>query len=197
MIWKLIATGVLLLVFSGCMQLQVEVFQTLKRTGHVDLTIMFISESPDILNTVRKSIDINPGIKSKYHRQDTTKSVAYVFRNIDPLKDKLFAAQSSATSSPLLNKDTYSVIQKTHFPYNYFTYVIDLSKSKGSQLSIPGVTMAGLTVGVFGKITTTNGYKIDEHHVKFNIALNEKKKYVVTFKELCWVSLFCQLFHVS
>ncbi|MDD5456212.1 MAG: hypothetical protein PHV30_04180, partial [Candidatus Margulisbacteria bacterium] len=55
-------TAVLTIFFlSGCVQ--IEVYQKIKRTSMIDLSIMFKAKSPEILNVVKQNIQISPKIK--------------------------------------------------------------------------------------------------------------------------------------
>jgi hypothetical protein len=197
-----------IVVLSGCVQ--VDVYQKIKRSGNVDMSLTFEAESPMILNTLKQDLEIDPSIQDKYTYEETDNSVTYRFTDIDLQKDNLFAEEvDSETDTSLLDKENYDFKKEFKFPYYYYTYEIDMTKGNTEELdaqeeslfddseidSLFGEMLTiGYTVEVFGTIVETNGNRMDDNKVKFNIGVNTDKEYYVTFKDFFLSSWFGYLF---
>lgn len=199
---KKITIGIIvlsMLLISGCVQ--IDIYQKIKRNGHVDMSLTFKAESM-ILNAFKTNIEVEPSMKSKYTYEETDDSVTYKFTDIDPFKDNLFKQEDNGkTDTSMFNKDNYHFKKEFKFPYYYYTYEIEMkdtqqeeSKPKtdntegmfdtsGLESAMSNMFKVGYTIEVFGKITGTNGNKMSDNKVKFNIGINENKKYYVTFRD--------------
>ena len=168
---KLIVGIIILSMFlvSGC--IQIDIYQKIKRNGHVDMSLTFKAEST-ILNAFKQNIEVDPSIKSKYTYKETDDSVTYQFTDIDPSKDNLFKQeQDSQTDTSIFNKDNYHFKKEFKFPYYYYTYEInikDVQKEEpktnnqegmfdtlGIESAMSEMFKIGYTIKVFGKITDT------------------------------------------
>jgi len=203
MIKKIISSLLILsiVLLSGCVQ--IDVYQKIKRNGNVDISLTFEAESPMILNTFKQDLEIDPSVQNKYTYEETDNSVTYKFIDIDSNKDAIFKENS------MLNKDNYK--EEFKFPYYYYTYEIDMTKENIEEVkpqndeeslfnesemdSMFGeMFKIGYTVEVFGKIVETNGNKMDDNKVKFNIGTNEGKIYYVKFKDFFLSNWFGRIF---
>ncbi len=198
---KIIFTLLMLSVVlvSGCVQLDVE--QKIKRNGNVDLSLIVKSESPTILNALKQNLEVAPSVQNKYTYEESDNSVTYKFTDIDPTKDVLFkeSEDSDMNTSMLFNKDNYNFKKEFRFPYYYYTYkIVTEEKSENTNSDIEENNLLkeseidtmfgdmfkiGYTLEVFGKIVETNGNRMDDNKVKFNIGLEDNKVYYVEFKD--------------
>jgi len=186
-----------LVLLSGCVQ--IDVYQKIKRSGNVDMSLTFKAESPMILNALKQDLEIDSSIQDKYTYEETDDSVTYKFTDIDPLKDNLFKEnEDSDTDTSMLNKDNYKFKKEFKFPYYYYTYEIDMTNENTEEVEVQEDSLfdesemdsmfgemfkIGYTVEVFGKIVETNGNKMDNNKVKFNIGMDSDKVYYVKFKD--------------
>lgn len=199
-----------LVLLSGCVQ--IDVYQKIKRNGNVDMSLTFKAESPMILNVLKQDLEIDPSIQDKYTYEETDNSVTYKFTNIDPTKDVLFKeTKDSDTDTSMLNKDNYKFNKEFKFPYYYYTYEIDMTNEDSEKIeskedeeslfdesemdSMFGeMFKIGYTVEIFGKIVETNGNKMEDNKVKFNIGMDEDKVYYIKFKDFFLSSWFGSIF---
>ncbi|GAH52500.1 unnamed protein product [marine sediment metagenome] len=210
MIKKVISALLILsiVLLSGCVQ--IDVHQKIKRNGNVDISLTFKAESHMILNLLKQDLEIDPSVQNKYTYEETDNSVTYKFIDIDPNKDVIFKEnENSYTDNSILNKDNYK--KEFKFPYYYYTYEIDMTKENIEEVkpqndeeslfdefemdSMFGeMFKIGYTVEVFGKIVETNGNKMDDNKVKFNIGTNDDKVYYVKFKDFFLSNWFGRIF---
>lgn len=121
--------------------------------------------------------------------------------------------EDSTADTSIIDKESYRFEKEFKFPYYYYTYEIDMTKEEtedsndvqeheeilsddadmdamfgeygdaemdamfGEMLSM------GYTVEVFGSIVETNGKKMDDNKVKFNIGMDTDTVYYVKFKD--------------
>ena len=124
-----------LVLLSGCVQ--IDVYQKIKRSGNVDMSLTFKAESPMILNALKQDLEIDSSIQDKYTYEETDDSVTYKFTDIDPLKDNLFKEnEDSDTDTSMLNKDNYKFKKEFKFPYYYYTYEIDMTNENTEEVEV-------------------------------------------------------------
>lgn len=197
---KKIILGFLVLsmfLISGCVQ--IDVYQKIKRNGNIDLSLTLKSESSMILNAMKQNLEVDPSVMEKYTYEEGTDSVTYKFTDINPLKDNIFKQkEDSKTDTSMFNKDNFKFKKEFSFPYYYYTYGINMGngKSSSSKEENPFGEMfkIGYTIEVFGTVVDTNGNKMADNKVKFNINPDEDKAYYVKFKDFFLASWFGSMF---
>ena len=199
---KLLLSALLcvMILVSGCVQ--IDVYQKIKRDGNVDMRLILKAESMMILNALKTDLEIDPSVQYTY--KETDNSVIYEFSDIDPTEDVIFKKENAMS-----NKENYRFEKEFRFPYYYFTYEIDIQPEETAQddsafgsdafdsemdSMLGEMFKIGYTVEVFGDIVETNGNRMSDEKVKFNIGLTDDKVYYVKFKDFflfTWIgSLF-------
>ncbi|RJQ21365.1 hypothetical protein C4580_02380 [Candidatus Woesearchaeota archaeon] len=192
----------ILLLLTGCLQIDIQ--QKLKRSGKVDLSLTFKSDSTMILENMKEQFQVNPAITRKYTYSETEKSATYQFTDVDPQTDSLFLSQGDEKTAAFMNKDSYKISREFKFPYYYFTYEIHFPVKEqeteqdefasGMASSLFKITY---TVETFGRIIETNGNKMSDNAVKFDISLTKDETHYVVFKDFFLFTWFGSLFSGS
>ncbi len=189
---KIISSIILLIIvilLSGCVQ--AEVYQKVKRNGNFDISLTIKSESPMILNIFKQESPINPSLQDKYTYEEDETSITYKFTDLDPTKDVIFA-ESEEFETGIFG---YNLSKEFKFPYYYYYFELDLSEEDNGVLDSQNKGLSGIeamfdemfkigyTVEVFGKITETNGNRMEDNKVKFNLGPSENNIYYIEFRD--------------
>lgn len=85
--------------------------------------------------------------------------------------------------------DYKSQIQNVVKQLDVFFKENDLESTKQMEESLQQLFTVGYTVEVFGEITDTNGLKMGNNKVKFDVNPYKEEEYVVTFKDFFWAAI--------
>ena len=181
-----------LFLLSGCVQ--VDFYQKIKRSGNVDFSITLTGDS-SILSYLINSIDINESEDVAVSKTDN--SITYLIKDFNPRSSSVFNTEEGSESDiTVLESDNYRFERKFKFPYYYFVYEIKSDAKEDDSDSIFDVDdllKMTFTIEVFGRITDTNGEKLDSKTVQFDL-INHDGPIYVEFRDLFFVSWIGHVF---
>ena len=158
----------------------------------MDISVTLKSDTIMILNSLKQNMEVEPSMQDKFTYEETDNSVTFNFEDIDPTKDNLFK-ENDETDTSILDKESYNFKKEFKFPYYYYTYEINATnedeETEENEISLFNETEMnamfgiGYTIEVFGKIVETNGNKMSNNKVKFNMGMNDDKVYYVKFRD--------------
>jgi len=180
---------VLIVLISGCVEVNID--HKIERSGNSDIVLTFYG-SPMVLDTIKDDL-LSEGIPSDVYYQEGTNSFSIIKNEIRT--DEVFNTKGFDSKFK----------KEFKFPYYYYTYSITAKKVEKEEMdskkSGKGVAYdLGYNVGyesaknsievdyrveVFGEITKTNGLKMSQNKVKFELDVfpEKDKTYYVEFKD--------------
>lgn len=177
---KIIFYGIILilLLFNSCVQ--VTVYQKIYSDGRTDIDYNIVADSEEIYSSNKKTIaqknEIVDEIKQKVKITETNKSVTYKFSNLKLSQDKrLFKDQNHPLN---LESMKLEILEDSAFEKRYkFSAKFYFTKDKTHQFPI------NYTVEVEGKVTETNGKKVNDNTVNFNFDSNKDEEIYIIFEK--------------
>ena len=157
----------MILLLSGCININVE--QKLKRNGHYDMDLT-ISTSPEykmILNGLKEGFQVDDSVKGKFDYKETDTSITYSFKDINPTTDKklfkeiekkegsendMFGQTQETPDSSFIDPENIDFKKEFKFPYYEYTYTLKMSpESKKDTGKV--------------EVLTSNDYILDEANI--------------------------------
>lgn len=188
----IISIFIIALIFSsGCLEITYQ--QKLKRNGKYDITITFKATSSEVLNLVKNSFQAKPGMSQRVEYTETETTASYHIKDIDPRYETLVESDGE------VGRNTMSVTKDFRFPYYYYrlswdyTETINPEKTEYDQL-FESMFKLNQVVDVFGTIIETNGKRMSNNRVKFDMTKAGGKPYYVEFKDFFLFTWFGALF---
>ena len=194
---------ILITLLSGC--IEVTVHQKIKRSGKYDFNLTFRSDSKELLNSIKSGFEVNDPTSKKLTYLESKDSISYVFTDLDPRTDLIVAPDIAEGKTGSPQKKVWDLKKEFRFPYYYYTITWDLTqdtKQKESESELGDyfgkafdeMFKMGYIVEVFGKITETNGLRMEDNKVRFDVGMSTNKKYYVTFRDFFLFSWIGALF---
>ena len=172
-----LACIVLLFLLTGCVTMEVE--QKLYKDGTFDLTVTITSDNPEMVDFFSSSLT---GMENATVTE-LEDGLRYEMKDLSLDRE----ADDNSTFA-----ERWGIEKEFKFPHQYITFTYD-NRGIGSERTsqMPGMTPdIDYVFEPFGKITDTNGIRIEgENKVKFNLMKN--KKYYVTFRYFCLFPFLC------
>ncbi|MEM1988321.1 MAG: hypothetical protein QXS41_00560 [Candidatus Woesearchaeota archaeon] len=178
---KIIFYSILLMLFLFNSCIQVTVYQKIYSDGKTDIDYSIIADSEESYSSNKKNInqknEIVDEIKQKLKITETNKSITYKFSNLKLNQDKkIFKDQNHPLN---LENMKLEILEESIFQKKYkFSAKFYFTKDKNNQVPV------NYTVEVEGKISETNGKKINDNKVNFNFdGKKDEEIYVIFEKE--------------
>lgn len=182
---------IFVVIISGC--IDIELTQKINRDGSSDINISAKSESSIILRTFGKSLEESGLSIDRAITTEEENKITYSWENI--------YSKEAILSEPL-NKTIIDVKKEFNFPFYYTTITLDNSdkgviEKETSNISEAILSMMNINYNleVYGEIVDTNGIRLSDKKVRFDLLKN--KKYYVKFKDFFLTDLFASFFFVK
>jgi len=177
-----------IILFSGCINLNVT--QKINRDGSSDINLTIKSENSMLLTYFKQGIENSSLAVEKAIFSEGDNYISYYWKDVYPI-----APEESNVSIGKI-----SIKKEFKFPYYYITIKFDNSKNileeyretNNLTKEILNSIKFNYDFEVYGQIIDTNGIKLSNNKVRFDLL--ENKKYYVKFRDLFLTNWFWSLF---
>ena len=177
-----------MILFSGCINLNIT--QKINRGGSSDINLTIKSENSMFLNYFKQNMENSSLAIEKAIFSEGDNYISYYWKDVYPIAPK----ESNISIGKI------SIYKEFKFPYYYITINFDNSENLLEEYNetnnltkeIFNSMKLNYDFEVYGKITDTNGIKLRDNKVRFDLLKN--KKYYVKFRDLFLTNWFGSVF---